>query len=655
MAWIDLASIEAVDQVESEVVSGIGLGDVAADRLPDELAATLGSAPTLLVLDDAEHVIDGVRAVADLLARIDGVRLLVTTTTPLARPDEVVLMIDPLELPADDRTVDVAENPAVRLLLDRARAAGAEIALTPSNAAALARIVRRVDGLPLAIELAGAMLRLLAPHQLLDRLDAHFELEAPDPSLIPGAPPTSEADSRPGRTGVGACGRRWTGATTSSAPEVQCLYRRLGVFSGTFGLGQLRSYLDRSVDHGLSAPEIDPADGIAALVAASLVRVVDAPDGDEPRYVLLGLVRDDAARRLAESGEATAANWAHANDLQSLAEARYAELSRQARPDTFADLDTAHDDFLAVLDRARAGGNAAFVVRLAGALAEYWRVRGLLTEGRMWLDAALRMQPAIETAFRARALHGAGVLAMLQGDFDRARERLDEAFRLRVRLGLEVEAAGSLNQIGLIALERGELDEAERVCREALDMRRQIGDEAALASSLNSLGGVLQFSGNDAEAREMFEESLAIRRRLGDDAGVSVVLGNLGLAARDAGELDDALRMLEESIETRERLGDRQRLAIVRHNHALVRFDRGRPGRCPRGAGVVGRDRPRPRRPKEVCQRPVGPRVRRRGDRRPRRSGRPSCRGPRDRHPDPDSLDRRPGDRRHRRGRRAAR
>jgi predicted ATPase len=426
--------------------------------------------------------------------------------------------------------------------------------------------------LPLAIELAGAMLRLLAPHQLLDRLDAHLELEAPDPGLIPGAPPTS-ATTGPDRRRSLRATMDWSHDLL--APDVQCLYRRLGVFSGTFSLGQLRSFLDRSIEHGLSAPQIDPADGIAALVAASLVRIVDASEAGEPRYELLGLVRDDAARRLAESGEATAANWAHANDLQSLAEARYLELSKQARPDTFADLDTAHDDFLAVLDRARVGGNAAFVVRLAGALAEYWRVRGLLTEGRMWLDAALRMQPAVETAFRARALHGAGVLAMLQGDFDRARERLDEAFRLRVRLGLEVEAAGSLNQIGLIALERGELDEAERVCREALDMRRQISDEAALASSLNSLGGVLQFSGNDAEAREMFEESLAIRRRLGDDAGVSVVLGNLGLAARDAGELDEALRMLEESIETRERLGDRQRLAIVRHNHALVRFDAG--------------------------------------------------------------------------------
>ena len=248
------------------------------------------------------------------MALIPSVRLLVTTTTPLARSDEVVVTVDPLELPADDRRVGLAENPAIRLLLDRARAAGAEIALTPSNAAALARIVRRVDGLPLAIELAGAMLRLLAPHQLLDRLDAHFELEAPDPSLIPGAPPASaDVTTAPDRRRSLRATMDWSHDLL--APEVQCLYRRLGVFSGTFGLGQLRSYLDRSVDHGLSAPEIDPAEGIAALVAASLVRVVDASDREEPRYELLGLVRDDAARRLTESGEATAANWAHANDL----------------------------------------------------------------------------------------------------------------------------------------------------------------------------------------------------------------------------------------------------------------------------------------------------------------------------------------------------
>jgi tetratricopeptide (TPR) repeat protein len=346
-------------------------------------------------------------------------------------------------------------------------------------------------------------------------------------------------------------------------------------------LGQLRSYLDRSVEHGLRAPAIDPEEGVRALVAASLLRVPPTdPAGEgerhEPRYELLGIVRDDAARRLAESGEAIAANGAHANDLLSLAERRNADLVKQPSASALAELDAVHEDLLAVLARARTDGNGPFVVRLAGAMAEYWRVRGLITEGRLWLDAALRMPRPEESAHRARALHGAGVLDSIQGDFERACERLEEAFRLRVRLDLRGEAASSLNQLGLISLERGDLEEGERLCREALEMRRDAGDEAAVAGSLNSLGGVLQFSGNHAEARAMYEESLEIRRRIGDEAGASVVFGNLGLSLRDAGELDGALWMLEESIAYRERLGDKQRLAVVHHNHALVLFDAGR-------------------------------------------------------------------------------
>ena len=511
VAWIDLAAIGSDDQVVSELASRIGLADVPPDRLRAELAATLGAAPALVVLDDAEHVLDGVRSAVDILAAVDGVRTLVTTTTPLGWPDEAVISVDPLDLPSDDADpAQLIDCPSMRLLLDRAAAAGATIAPTPANAAVLARIVRRVDGLPLAIELAGAMLRLLAPHQLLDRLDARLELDEPATGLRGPASAVAAGGDR----------RRSLRATMDwshdlLAPEVQCLYRRLGVFSGTFDLGQLRSYLDRSVEHGLATPGIDPDDGVAALVSASLLRVRPANDGGESRYGLLGLVRDDAARRLAESGEATAANWAHANDLLSMAESRHAQLMKQPQPDALADFDAARDDLLAVLDRARQDGNAPFVVRLSGALAEYWRVRGRITEGRLWLDAALRMRPAEETTYRARALHGAGVLASLQSDFDRARARLDEAFRMRIRLGKQAEAAGTLNQVGLIALERGELEEGERICREALEMRREVGDEAAIAGSLNSLGGVLQFSGNHAEARAMFEESLAIRRRLG--------------------------------------------------------------------------------------------------------------------------------------------
>jgi predicted ATPase/Tfp pilus assembly protein PilF len=574
VAWIQLAAIESRDQVLPELASGIGLADVPSDRLREEAAATLGAAPTLLVLDDAEHVIDGVRDLAQALAGVPGLHVLVTTTTPLARPDERVVAVDPLGLPADDfDPAALADEPAVRLLLDRATAAGATIAMTPANGAAIARIVRRLDGLPLAIELAGAMLRLLAPHQLLDRLDARVELSAPAPLRAPGSSVAAPDDRHRSLRAT----MDWSHDLL--APAVQCLYRRLGVFSGTFGMGQLRSYLDRSVEHGLRAPAIDPEEGVAALVSASLLRVraADAATERSPgsRYELLGIVRDDAARRLAESGEAAAANGAHANDLLSLAERRHAEIVKQARPDALAELDDVHEDLLAVLERARADGNGPFVVRLAGAMAEYWRVRGRITEGRLWLDAALRMRPVEPSAHRARALHGAGVLDSIQGDFQRARERLEDAFRIRVQLGLQGEAAATLNQVGLISLEQGELEEGERLCREALEMRRDAGDEAGVAGSLNSLGGVLQFSGNHAEARSMYEEALAIRRRIGDEAGASVVLGNLGLSLRDAGDLDDARRMLDESIATRERLGDKQRLAVVHHNHALVLFDAG--------------------------------------------------------------------------------
>ena len=580
VAWIGLAAIRSDEQVASELASGVGLADVPAERLAAELRETLGGAPALVVLDDAEHVIDGVRDVANALAGITGLRLLVTTTTPLACAEERVIAVEPLGPPAEDADpATLADEPAVRLLIDRATAAGATIQLTPTNVAVLARIVRRLDGLPLAIELAGAMLRILAPYQLLDRLDARLDLAAPASLRAPGSGQTARDDRHRSLRAT----MDWSHDLL--APEVQCLYRRLGVFSGAFGTERLRSYLERSLEHGLTAPAIEPEAGIAALVSASLLRVrparVPAPPTPmrspppEPRYELLGIVRDDAARRLAESGEAIAANGAHANDLLRLAERRHADLVKQLRPDAMAELDDVHEDLVAVLDRARADANGPFVVRLAGAMAEYWRVRGRITEGRLWLDAALRMRPAEETAHRARALHGAGVLDSIQGDFDRAVERLDLAFRLRVRLGLNGDAASTLNQIGLIALERGELEDGERICREALEMRRGVGDEAAVAGSLNSLGGVLQFSGNHAEARAMYEEALEIRRRLGDEAGASVVLGNLGLSLRDAGELDDALRMLDESIEVRERLGDLQRLAVVHHNRALVRFDGG--------------------------------------------------------------------------------
>jgi predicted ATPase len=276
------------------------------------------------------------------------------------------------------------------LFEDRARQHRPDLVIDDETRDTIRAICAKLDGLPLAIELAGAMLRILAPYQLLDRLDARLDLAAPASLRASGSGQTARDDRHRSLRAT----MDWSHDLLP--PGVQCLYRRLGVFSGVFGAERLRSYLERSREHGLATPAIEPAAGVAALVAASLLRVrpapplaTDAADAaeasppPEPRYELLGIVRDDAARRLAESGEAVAANGAHANDLLRLAERRHADLVKQLRPDAMAELDEVHEDLLAVLDRARADGNGPFVVRLAGAMAEYWRVRGRITEGRL--------------------------------------------------------------------------------------------------------------------------------------------------------------------------------------------------------------------------------------------------------------------------------
>jgi predicted ATPase len=566
VAWVSLAALTSAEQVPTEIAAAFGLADVPADRLGAELTTVLGDGPSLLVLDNLEHVVAGAAAALPLLADAAGLRILVTSRTPLGQRGERIIAVEPLEVPeADASAEEIASSGAVELLVDRARWAGAALEVGDHNAATIARIVRRVDGLPLAIQLAAAMLKVVSPHQLADRLDERLEVLDTADRLLPQRQRSLRATMD------------WSYALLP--PEVRTLYRRLGAFNGPFAGSEVRAYLDRSVEHGLAAPRIEPEVGLATLVAASLLRVVP-PAGagdslDDPTYELVGIVRDDAARRLAESGEGTAARWALANLLLEVAESVDAELVARSSPEALGRIDAVHCDLLAVLDGARADGNAAFVVRLAGALAEYWRARGLLTEGRLWLDAALRASPGVESSHRARALHGAGMLANWQSDFGRARQLLEEALALRLKLGQRLEAASTLNQIGLLCMETGNGEEAEILCRQALELRRDVGDEAAVAASLNTLGGVLQYAGRREEAGELFEESLAIRRRLADDAGASVSMANLALVARDLGDLDGARAMLEESIATRERLGDRQRLAVVRHNHALVLFEQG--------------------------------------------------------------------------------
>lgn len=562
VAWVSVTQLARAGGLAGALATALDLGDAEPDHAIDAIGEAVGGEPALIVLDAVEKGVRDLRAIDELLAMAPALRVLATSRIPVGRDGWTTVTVEPLAVPSEtDSVEDIAASPSVQLLVRRAEAAGADVPVTERTAHVIARLAGRLDGLPLAIELAAPLLRTLPPHRLIDRIGERLD------------PVVATLD--------------WSHEHLE--PDDRRLYRRLAVFGIPFRSRHVRTFADRAVAHGLSPIGSDIGEGLERLAAAGLIRVRPDPSSgpeaasgpDDPRggdvheYELPALVRDDAARRLEISGEATAAYWARANDLLALCELSHAELAARSRVDLLTQLDVVHDDLLAALDRARAAGEGTFLLRMSGALAEYWRSRGRLAEGRVRLDAALRLGPAAPTAERARALHGAAMLAAAQSDYTRARPLFEDALSIRLDLGELEDAAATLNQLGLIGLDTGDLDDAERRCRHGLDIRRRIGDEAAIAASLNTLGGVLQFGGRNEEAAELLAESVAIRRRLGDDAGVSVSIGNLALVARDRGDLDDAEAMLREAIATRERLGDRQRVAVVRHNLALVFFDRG--------------------------------------------------------------------------------
>jgi len=561
VAWIPLAGSSREGGLASAIGAGLGIARLEPANVAEAIADAIGEEPALLVLDGVESRLHDLALLDQLVGRVAALRVLVTSRVVLDRPAFSSVAVETLDMPAADADLEqIVASPALALLLDRAGRAGVDLPVTPATAPALVRLVARLDGLPLAIELAAPLLRDLPAHRLIERIGERL-----DPVVA-----TIE----------------WSVAQLE--PDDRRLYRRLAVFGVPFRARHVRTFAERSLAHGLSPLGQDIAGGLERLAEASLIRARPDPEGldpasgpDDPRgsevreYELPALIRDDATRRLQASGEATAAFWARANDLLALCELSHAELVVRSRLDLLEQLDIVHADVLAALERARAAGEGVFLLRMTGALSEYWRSRGRLAEGRIWLDVALRVGPATETAERARALHGAGMLANWQSDFGRGRGLLEEALAIRLRIDALADAAATLNQLGLIGLDLGDLEEAERHCRHGLEIRRALGDDATVAASLNTLGGVLQFSGRTDEAGALFEESLAIRRRLGDESGSSVSLGNLGLVARDRGDLDAAETMLREAIATRQRLADRQRVAVVRHNLALVLFDRG--------------------------------------------------------------------------------
>src|SRR4051794_39967469 len=583
IAIVPLDAVSDPSLVLPAIAGALGIGDEPGSSVADALSDALGAGPSLLVLDTVEHVRPAAPALADLKARTPGLTILATSRVALGVPRERIVWVEPLGVPDDPGTEEAAvdavlDSPAAQLFLDRARVVRPDFEVTPANAALVAAICRRLDGLPLAIELAAAALRVLAPHQLLDQL-AGGMADGPGPTAASGPSGTGVVERVAGdRQGDSALPARQRSLRTAMdwsigllGDPVLRLYRRVGVIAGVFSASTAASILERGERRGLAPVGIGVGEGLAQLAAASLLRT-DGAHG----FTMLTTVRDDAAERLRAAGEAVPMRWAHAYEVLAMVEASELQLPTDREIEALDRLDEAHDDIREALDWATEQGDGAFAVRMTGALTEFWRTRGHHTEGRLRLASALALAPDAPAPYRRKALGGAGLLASYQGDYALGDAYLREALLAARADGEEEAEAVILNWLGTNAYGRGDLDGAEGYVSESLALRRRLGDPAGIATALNALGGVYHFRGELDRAREMFVESLALKQELGNENSLAVSLTNLGLVERDAGRPADAEGAFERALAIWERTGDRQRMAVGIHNAALLALDQHR-------------------------------------------------------------------------------
>jgi non-specific serine/threonine protein kinase len=570
--FVSLAPVREPGQVPAAIAEGLALPERPAARAAlDRVVAYLRPARALLVLDNFEHLLDAAPLVAALLMACPRLAVLATSREALHLRGEHELPVAPLPLPAHlDPAAELEASmasPAVELLRQRARAVDPAFVVDAGNVAAVAAICARLEGLPLAIELAAARLKYLSPAALLARLEPRL------PELAAG-PRDAPARQRTMRGAIA-----WSDGLLEEA-ERRLFYAAAVFRDGLTAPGAVAVGGDGRIGSPTGQPsEVAGAEvGLTSLADKSLLRAEPAPAGT-PRFAMLEVVREYALERLAAAGALEEARRRHAAYFVALAEGAQPALDGPEQGAWLARLDADRENLRAALAWAAERGEVEAGLRLAGALETFWYARNHAEAERAGLETLLAATgpaaEAIPPAVRGAAQITAGMLARVGGDDARARARFEAARDCAREDGDRRGEAQALNRLGVLAFERGDLAAAEILHAEALAIQRGAGDRQGVASSLAHLGLAVAQRGDDARAREAFEESLALDRDRGSVTGVARALGGLGDLARRAGDLDRAAGLYEECLALFRALGDGRRTAYVLGHLAEVATDRG--------------------------------------------------------------------------------
>jgi predicted ATPase/DNA-binding CsgD family transcriptional regulator len=589
--FVDLTDVRDARLVLPAIAAALGLREEAGRSIRATLAEAVVARPVLLVLDNVEQVVDAGPELAALLAECPGVRVLATGRSPLRLRAEHLVPIAPLPVPpstdlaADDPTAlaALAASPAVALFVERAQAVDPDFALTPEVAPVVAAICARLDGLPLAIELAAARVRVLSPAALLARLDRRL------PLLVGGAPDLP-ARQRTLRDAIA-----WSVALLTE--EERQLFARLAVFAGGFAL-EAAETVSRGVEESGSRegtmtlpdcptarlPDSSVLDVLTSLIDKSLLHHQEDA-GEAGRYSMLQTVREYALALLLASGEIEEIRRVHATFYLTLAEQAEPELTGPEQRRWLDRLEVDLDNLRAAVDWAvgSAGGAGvpapALALRLAAALWRVWANRGHLTEGRDRLERALAVADH-DDPVRATAFQHLGNLALDMGDYATARASYQSSLALCRERGDRAGVARALNGLGLLAGFTGDYAAATRYHEEALALRRELGDALGLGNSLTNLGNLAGWLGDLDRAAPLLDEALIVRRELGDTGAVAYALLNLGELARLRRDLPNAESLLQQSLALFEEVGDKLGVGYALHCLGRTAYAAGQTGRA---------------------------------------------------------------------------
>jgi predicted ATPase/class 3 adenylate cyclase len=556
--FIDLASLSRNSPLSQQVMNVLGVREVIGFAPEQTLIEVLNHKALLLILDNCEHLLPEIANFAEnILRNATKVQILATSREKLGAAGESIWRIPPLSSP-DPRQANnikkILQYESMRLFQERAAVVKPGFSITRENADAVANICGRLDGLPLAIELAAARVRALSVGEILRRLDDRFRLLVGSSTALP-------------RQQTLRALVNWSYDLLAENERV--LLRRLSVFSGGWTLEAAEQ-----VCPGGDIEEWEVLDLLTGLLDKSFV-IGETRNGHE-RYRFLETIHEFSQGRLTDSNETEEFAQKHATYFLKMIVNSYGKEWGPEQIHWLAWLDEEIDNLRTALERlSQVAGDEELLLQMAGSLWRYWEIRGSFTEGRTWLETALAKGSKTPGYWHANGLAGAGHLARQQGDYDKARALHEQSLNLFRELGCKRNSARQLNALGEIAHFKGDYSHAVRLHEESLSIREEIGDTEGIAVSLRQLGVIARDRGQYNHAKELLEESLKLERTLSDKLLIALSLNDLGLVTQHLCEYERAISLFEEAISLQRQLNDRLGISNSLQNLGNVAKDQG--------------------------------------------------------------------------------